>query len=141
MTVQGAHKSAFFAGAAACGVLLAGCAASVPAPEVSRAPTSAQFGAVETRLLDGDLVNFLVSYQGDNGQETVAEFSECAAAQYTQIRGFGFAQHVRTKVSQEAGIWRAAAVYTISPALPEGLRQLDAEVVLANCRDNGIPTV
>lgn len=99
------------------------------------------FLGVETRLLDGDLVNFLVSAKGNGAKTNVVAYADCAAAQYALIRGFGFARHVRTNVAQEAGIWRADAVYTISPALPEGLRKLDAEVVVANCRDNGIPTV
>jgi len=107
-------------------------------------PTAAgvgSYGPVETRLLDGDLVNFLVSYTGENGATQVADYAECAAAQYTRIRGFGFARHLRTNVTEVTGTWRADAVYTISPALPDGLRTLDAEVVLANCRDNEIPTV
>ena len=36
---------------------------------------------------------------------------------------------------------QADAVYTISPALPRGLRTLDAEVVVQDCKANGIPTV
>lgn len=110
-------------------------------PEVGRAAASTEYLGVETRLLDGDLVNFFVSAKGDAAKTSVAAYADCAAAQYALIRGFGFARHVRTNVAQEGGIWRADAVYTISPALPDGLRQLDAEVVVANCRDNGIPTV
>ena len=62
-------------------------------------------------------------------------------AQYTLIRGFGFARHVRTNVVEEGGIWRGDAVYTISPALPDGITKIDAEVVAADCAENGIPMV
>ncbi len=99
------------------------------------------YRGVETRLLDGDLVNFDVSMTGTENKNDVADYAQCAAAQYALIRGFGFARHVRTNVAYEGGIWRADAVYTISSALPEGLRTIDAEVVVANCRDNKIPTV
>ena len=71
----------------------------------------------------------------------VANYAECAAAQYTLIRGWGFARHVRTNVIEEGRVWRADAVYTISPALPRGLRTIDAEVVTAACTEKGIPTV
>lgn len=99
------------------------------------------YRGVDTRLLDGDLVNFHVSMTGTEDKNEVADYAQCAAAQYALIRGFGFARHVRTNVAYEGGIWRADAVYTISSALPEGLRTIDAEVVVANCRDNKIPTV
>ena len=99
------------------------------------------YRGVETRLLDGDLVNFNVSMAGARGPGDVTAYAECAAAQYALIRGYGFARHLRTNVSESSGLWRADAVYTISPALPRGLRTIDAEVVAANCAENGIPMV
>ncbi|WP_254679706.1 hypothetical protein [Celeribacter baekdonensis] len=116
-------------------------APATPNAQVGRAAQARDYLGVETRLLDGDLVNFLVSFRGNEGEKSVVAYAECAAAQYTLIRGFGFARHVRTNVAQEAGIWRADAVYTISPALPDGVSKLDAEVVVANCRENRIPMV
>jgi hypothetical protein len=95
---------------------------------------------IETTLLDEDLVN-VVARLGRGTEADVAEYSRCAAAQYTLTRGFGFARHVRTSVGSEAGVRIADAVYTISPALPRGERTLDAEVIVADCRARGIPTV
>jgi hypothetical protein len=140
MALRAAHMAGF-------GLMLLGLSAcdktccAAPVPDVSRAAQATEFLGVETRLLDGDLVDFIVSAQGDGAKDSVVAYADCAAAQYALIRGFGFARHVRTNVAHEGGIWRADAVYTISPALPDGLRKLDAEVVVANCRDNGIPTV
>ena len=71
----------------------------------------------------------------------VEAYARCAAAQYALIRGFGFARHVRTNVARDGEIWRGDAVYTISAALPEGLRTIDAEVVVRDCGAQGIPTV
>ncbi|MGX0902114.1 hypothetical protein ACSSV8_000671 [Roseovarius sp. MBR-79] len=99
------------------------------------------YRGVETRLLDGDLVNFHVTMRGARDASDVEAYAECAAAQYTLIRGYGFARHVRTQVSQEGGNWQGDAVYTISESLPRGLMTLDAEVVAANCAENGIPMV
>jgi hypothetical protein len=96
---------------------------------------------VETRLLDDDIVNFRVRMIGTESAVDVSEYAECAAAQYTLIRGYGFARHVRTTVSQTEDIWLGDAYYTISAALPRGIKQIDAEVVVAACNENGIPTV
>ncbi len=110
---------------------------------VSSADTggAVKYLGVETQLLDGDLVNFKVSMQGAETADDVARYAECAAAEYTLIRGYGFARHVRTNVSEAGGIWNADAVYTISPALPDGIKKIDAEVVAADCAENGIPRV
>jgi hypothetical protein len=117
---------------------LAACAEAVPVPADQAGPL---FHGVETRLLDGDLVNFRVALSGGRSDKDVVAYAACAAAQYTLIRGYGFARHVRTNVTEQGGVWRADAVYTISPALPRGLRTIDAEVTVADCADQGIPTV
>jgi len=117
--------------------LLAGC--DDAAPEVARfAPA---YDGVETRLMDGDLVNFRVVMRGARDNEDVAAYAECAAAQYALIRDYGFARHLRTNVTEQGGLWRGDAVYTISAQLPRGLQTIDAEVVVAHCAENGIPTV
>lgn len=115
-------------------------ACAMPCAECGPAFSPAYEG-IETRLLDGDLVNFLVEMRGARGAQDVADYSKCAAAQYALIRGYGFARHLRTNVSEEGGLWRGDAVYTISAALPRGLRTIDAEVVAAACAENGIPMV
>jgi hypothetical protein len=124
------------ASALICALALAGCAETGVEPVF--AP---EYMGIETRLLDGDLVNFHVTMQGARDASDVERYAECAAAQYTLIRGYGFARHVRTQVLQEGGIWRGDAVYTISNSLPRGLMTIDAEVVAANCAENGIPMV
>ena len=99
------------------------------------------YRGVQTSLLEGDLVQFDVTMAGARGKTDLDDYAECAAAQYALIRGFGFARHLRTNINEEGGVWTADAVYTISPSLPRGLRTIDAEVVVANCAENGIPTV
>ncbi|HSG55971.1 hypothetical protein ACFQ3C_02805 [Seohaeicola saemankumensis] len=117
--------------------VLAGCMDT--APDVTRfAPV---YEGVETRLLDGDLVRFRVAMRGARGNDDVAAYAECAAAQYALIRDFGFARHLRTNVTEQGGLWRGDAVYTISAQLPRGMQTIDAEVVVAHCAENGIPTV
>jgi len=116
---------------------LAACAEAA-APEA----TKLVYSGVQTQLLEGDLVSFGVGVWGAGADEAAAvAYATCAAAQYALIRGYGFARHLRTNVSETGGVWRADAVYTISPALPRGLRTIDAEVTVADCADQGIPTV
>jgi hypothetical protein len=135
-------REARFIGPAAliCVTALSGC-------ETQQQGTGARFApdymGIETRLLDGDLVNFKVAMTGARDRTDVSRYAECAAAQYALIRGYGFARHLRTNVDEggEAGVWRGDAIYTISPDLPDGLKTIDAEVVAADCAENGIPMV
>ena len=119
------------AGVVISALALSGCAEDGAAPAF--AP---DYQGIETRLLDGDLVNFRVAMRGARDAGDVERYAECAAAQYALIRGYGFARHVRTLVNEEGGNWRGDAVYTISAALPRGLRTIDAEVTAANCAEN-----
>ncbi len=117
---------------------LMGCAGTQDASERRFAP---EYLGVETRMMDSDLVNFRVAMRGARDEADVIAYARCAAAQYALIRGYGFARHLRTNVTREGGISRADAVYTISPALPRGLRTIDSEVVVADCEEQNIPTV
>ena len=96
---------------------------------------------LETALLDGDLVQFHVEMTGARDPADVAAYGECAAAQYALIRGYGFARHVRTTTDDLGSSWTGDAVFVISDALPDGLRTIDAEVTVAACNENGIPTI
>ena len=100
-----------------------------------------EYKGVQTQLLQGDLVQFNVAMTKAQSAKDVSDYARCAAAQYTLIRGYGFARHVRTNVEQAGEIWRGDAVYTISPSLPRGLRTIDAEVTAQDCAERGIPTV
>ena len=110
-------------------------------PACGGPPRNAEYIGVQTRLLDDDLVNFLVEMRGASVPADVSAYARCAAAQYTLIRGYGFARHIRTNVDEEGGLWRGDAVYTLSPGLPRGARNIDAEVVVETCAQDGIPTV
>lgn len=129
-----------FTGLIAALTALFGCAPA-DAPDQSRDAAAPAYRGVETRLLEGDLVNVRVYMERAQSPQDVAAYAECAAAQYTLIRGYGFARHVRTNVDENSGYWQADAVYTISPGLPRGLSTIDAEVTVANCTELGIPTV
>lgn len=116
-------------------------AACQTAPAPVPADGAVRYDGIETRLLDGDLVNFKVRVANAADDQVVVDYAACAAAQYALIRGFGFARNVRTLVDEEGGVWTGDAVYTISPALPRGARTIDAEVTVDDCARRDIPTV
>jgi len=120
--------------------LLTACqSTSVPSSKMSM--TAPVYQGVVTRLLQTDLVQFKVKLSNSPGPQAVLEYAKCAAAQYTLIRGFGFARHVRTTVARSAETWTADAVYTISAGVPRGFKTIDAEVVAADCVEKKIPMV
>lgn len=131
------------------GLGLAGCAPvqgpgtppATKADPVSRGDFQPQYLNVETRLMDTNLVNFNVRMRGARHPGDVEDYARCAAGQYTLIRGYEYAQHVRTNLAKDGGIWTADAVYTISPRFPSGTVALRASEVVNECRDKGIPTV
>ncbi len=104
-------------------------------------PRNAQYLGVDTRLLDESTVSVLVRMRGARGRGDVVAYARCAAAQYALIRGYSFAQHVRTTVQQRGDVWEGDGGFVISPDLPLGLRNMDAEVIVDDCREQGIPTV
>lgn len=127
---------------AAAFALAGGLAACAPADgaEVARQEAPEYLG-VETRMLDVDLVQFLLSARGIAGPAEMAAYGRCAAAQYAVIRGMGHARHIRTTTRQDGGLWRGDAVYTLSAAEPAGESAIDAAETLAECRVQGIPAV
>jgi hypothetical protein len=116
---------------------------------VACAPSGASQGSnkameyilVETRLLKPELVNMVVTMRNPRTPNDVLAYVECAAAQYTLIRGFGFAGRIQVNVSEDKGIWAGNAIYTLSNAHPGGRHTIDAEVTVEDCTAHNIPMV
>ena len=98
------------------------------------------YRVLDTLRIDENLVNILVDSGSAGGEDAVAQFAECAAVGYALEQGFGFARHIRTNRAKSGGTWRADAVYSITPTLPQGIRTGDGNVGAQNCADLGIPT-
>lgn len=128
--------------ALALGTGLSGCAQ--PTAEGDAAELT--YLGAEAEALDDDLVNIFVSLEGAHlrgiaARQTAAAYADCAIAGHSLKQGYGFARHIRTNVTEESGVWRADAVYTISRTLPRGIKTIDAREQVAACADEGIPTV
>ncbi len=120
-------------------ILFAGCAPTDGGE--TDMPFAPEYLGIETRLLDSDIVQFDLTMTGARDGNDIKAYADCAAAQYTLIRGYGFARHLRTNIDERGSKWRADAVYTISPSRPQGLSTIDAVDKVAECTQNGIPTV
>lgn len=96
---------------------------------------------VNTRLMKPELVNMIVTMRNPGSPDDVLNYVQCAAAQYTLIRGYGFAGRVQYHLSEDDGIWAGNAVYTLSNAHPGGRHSIDAEVVVDDCVARNIPMV
>ncbi|MEM8576100.1 MAG: hypothetical protein AAGF48_15935 [Pseudomonadota bacterium] len=116
---------------------LAACSEPVPTAE----DFIPDYLGAEAISLDEDIVLFRVAMTNAQSDTDVRNYAECAAVGYTVERGYGFARHLSTNVYNEAGVWSADAVYTISPNLPDGPVKIDAEIAAAACAERGIPTV
>jgi hypothetical protein len=120
--------------------IAAGCAGDSGRPLPGDAPPRARYDGVTVSFIDAALARVQVSMRGARSTADADAYARCGAAGYAAAKGFGFVRHVRTEVTEEGGIWRADAVYTISSALPRGIRTIDAEVMAADCAERGIPT-
>lgn len=104
------------------------------------APAARAYQATDPVGMGGDLYGFLATVKGGGGRVAAEDYATCVAAAYALEKQAGFARKVRVAVKEEGGVWSADAVYSISPALPAGIRTIDAEVAVADCVERGIPT-
>ena len=118
---------------------LAACAATDGAPRIDPTRVPVYLGAEPVGIGD-DLYGFDIRMKNPRGPEDIDAYVTCIVAGFALQKDAGFARKLRTNVKEEGGVWIADAVYSISPALPNGLRTIDAEVTVADCAEQGIPT-
>ena len=115
--------------------------ACVEVSQGDREPDKTEYLGMQTALLDNNMVSFRVAMRGAKDAKAVEAYGRCAAAQYALIRGAGFARHIKTQVGKTGSTWVGEAVYLVDRSLPDGIRTIDAEVVVRDCGALGIPTV
>lgn len=133
------RKSALGGVTAGASAVLAACAATghAPKPDATRVPI--YLGAEPVGLGD-DLYGFAIRMRSPREAADIDAYVTCMVAGYALQKDAGFARKVRTNVKEEGGVWIADAVYSISPELPKGQQTIDAEVTVADCEEQGIPT-
>ncbi|MGI1661176.1 hypothetical protein ACRDNQ_02960 [Palleronia sp. KMU-117] len=102
-------------------------------------PPDAVYLGAEAEALDAEIIRITARMQGARDDRDVRDYALCALAGYADARGHAFARHLRTTVDKTGGVWQADAVYTISPAIPQGVRTIDVEAQLGACVETGIP--
>lgn len=119
--------------------------ACAPTPQAKDALTVEDwqpvYGTIETKLLDGGLVNLVVQMENARSNGDVIAYNDCAAAQYAVIRGAQYVRRVQNDVTYGRGIWMGTGTYTLSDAHPGGTFVIHAEQAVADCAANSIPTV
>lgn len=115
-----------------------GCSDADAAPPLASALAS--YEGVTVSAVDPGLFRFEARVGGLAGAGAAEEYARCRAAAYALERGFGYVRHVRTITDKTGGVWRADAVYTMSPDKPGGPSAIDAAAAAAACAEQGIPT-
>ena len=121
--------------------LLTACAAEEAAPTRDDVPFTPTYLGAEAEALDSDLVRIGVQMRGPRDVADVRDYADCALSGYADARGFEFARHIKTDVTEESGLFAADAFYTMAPSIPEGVKTIETGVVLSKCNENGIPLV
>lgn len=119
---------------------LAGCEAHQPS-QTGAEEAPREYLGIETRMMDDELVNIRIAMKGARGAEDIDAYTDCAVAQYAQVKGYGFARKLRTKLSERGGVFNADAIYTLSAEMPRGIRIIEADKAIADCKAQSIPTV
>lgn len=133
------HPRALIATLGTATAALGACTPAAEVPEERSAPVYE--GVSSILLLDDGLVSVTVAMRAVRDEAEVEAYARCAVARYALDQGYGFARQVRTLVKRDGRTWIGDAVYLMSATLPEGLRTVDAEVVVTDCEELGIPTV
>lgn len=71
--------------------------------------------------------------------DTAFAYATCALAGWAARSGTPFARHIRTLQDSADGRLRVASVFTVSRAEPMGLRVVEANATLNECKTRGIP--
>ncbi|MEM0946877.1 MAG: hypothetical protein AAGK37_05695 [Pseudomonadota bacterium] len=106
-------------------------------------PASAepQYRGSAVTFLTDDLAQVAVEMNAGSTTEALKSYADCALAEAMTLNDAEFARHVRTLTSEESGIARADAVYTLSTVRPDGDFVLDGTETRTACADQGIPGV
>ncbi|AUH35024.1 hypothetical protein [Paracoccus tegillarcae] len=104
---------------------------------------AADFRGVRITRISPDLASDLVEVSA-NLREGVDDdiafsYATCALAKWAKDQGTPYARHIRTLQDERGGALVIGAVYMLSDEQPLGLRVMETNQTLRECRDRGIP--
>jgi len=112
-----------------------------PTVEGQEPAPAPKYLGVQTMRLDDELVTFRVGIERPRAATDIDAYTDCAAAQYAQIRGHHYARRIRSSIDDRGSSWVADAVYIIANEKPLGKSVIDAKTTLADCKAQSIPVV
>ncbi|MDO5643859.1 MAG: hypothetical protein Q4G26_15915 [Paracoccus sp. (in: a-proteobacteria)] len=86
-----------------------------------------------------ELVSVQVRLQQGVDESTAFAYATCTLAAWSKTTNTPYARHIRTISRQERGQVVAESIFTMSRAVPIGLRVMEQEKTLRDCGAHGIP--
>lgn len=86
-----------------------------------------------------DLVEVSANLREGVDADIAFSYATCALASWAKDQGTPYARHIRTLQDESGGKMRIGAVYMLSDDRPLGLRVMETNQTLRDCKDRGIP--
>lgn len=87
----------------------------------------------------GDLIDVTVNLREGVDDAVAFSYATCALAGWAKAEGTNFGRHVRTLQDERNGKLMMNAAFTVSETKPLGLRVMETESTLRECKERGIP--
>lgn len=87
----------------------------------------------------GDMVAVQVRLRQGVDESTVFAYATCTLAAWSKSTDTPYARHIRTISAEDDGDMVAESVFTMSKSTPLGLRVMERDKTLQDCRAHGIP--
>lgn len=87
----------------------------------------------------GDLVAVQVRLQQGVDESTAFAYATCTLAAWSKTTNTPYARHIRTISAEDGGNVVTESIFTMSKTTPLGLRVMEREKTLQDCRAHGIP--
>ena len=119
--------------------LFSGCAQSAADKNILDTPNEYVNGSAN--LLEGGVVCVGGDVLNAKHDAAVLHFANCVAARYAINVGLPFVSNVASIIDYKPNLMSVEADYLILSDLTSSSKELDAEVVVINCAENGIPMI
>ncbi|SDD22434.1 hypothetical protein SAMN05421538_101148 [Paracoccus isoporae] len=86
-----------------------------------------------------ELVSVVVQLREGVDESTAFAYATCTLAAWSRTTKTPYGRHIRTLSSERNGVLTVESVFTMSTDLPLGLRVMERDKTLQECRANGVP--
>ncbi|TKW67425.1 MAG: hypothetical protein DI616_07210 [Paracoccus denitrificans] len=112
---------------------------------IGRAPEDAFLGGAVVKIAQpgrkggGDMVSVQVRLRQGVDESTAFAYATCTLAAWAKTSNTPYGRHIRTVFAEDGGVVSAESIFTMSKSTPLGLRVMEQEQTLQECRAHGIP--